>query len=111
VTTTLWQARRAEEQRARAEAPVPGRAEDANSFLFEFHDAIADLPGTTKARELVVRRALEYFDSLVAEVGDDDTLRAELAAAYEKVGECAGTAVRRPASATRRAPSAASNAR
>ena len=62
----------------------------ANSFLFEFHDAIADIPGTTKARALVVRRALEYLDSLVAEVEDDDTLRAELASAYEKVGTVQG---------------------
>jgi non-specific serine/threonine protein kinase/serine/threonine-protein kinase len=90
ATATLWQARRAEEQRARAERRFQDVRRTANSFLFEFHDAIADIPGTTRARELVVRRALEYLDSLVAEGEDDDTLRAELAAAYEKVGAVQG---------------------
>jgi non-specific serine/threonine protein kinase/serine/threonine-protein kinase len=90
VTMTLRQARRAEEQRARAERRLQDVRRMANSFLFEFHDAIANIPGTTKARELVVRRALEYLDSLAAELEDDGTLRSELASAYEKVGEVQG---------------------
>jgi non-specific serine/threonine protein kinase/serine/threonine-protein kinase len=90
VTTTLRQARRADEQRARAERRFQDVRRMANSFLFEFHDAIADIPGTTRARELVVRRALEYLASLAAEVEDNDTLSAELASAYERVGEVQG---------------------
>ena len=62
----------------------------ANSFLFEFHDAIKDLPGATPAREIVVRRALEYLDSLAAESQGSPSLQLELASAYEKVGDLQG---------------------
>src|SRR5262249_48222890 len=57
----------ASRQRAKAEKRFSDVRKLANSFLFEFHDAIRDLPGATKARELVVRRALEYLDSLARE--------------------------------------------
>jgi eukaryotic-like serine/threonine-protein kinase len=62
----------------------------AESFLFEFHDAIQSLPGATKARELVVKRALEYLDRLAKESSDDASLRRELATAYQKVGDVQG---------------------
>ncbi|MBS1794231.1 MAG: protein kinase [Acidobacteria bacterium] len=62
----------------------------ANSFLFEFHDAIENLPGSIPARELVVRRALEYLDQLSAEAGGDPQLQRELATAYEKIGKIQG---------------------
>jgi non-specific serine/threonine protein kinase/serine/threonine-protein kinase len=78
------------QQRARAEHRFNDVRQLANSFLFEFHDAIRDLPGSTAARELVVRRALEYLDSLAKESGDDPSLLRELATAYQKVGDVQG---------------------
>ncbi|MBI4911594.1 MAG: protein kinase [Acidobacteria bacterium] len=62
----------------------------ANTFLFEFHDAIREIPGTTKARQLVVKTALEYLDSLAAEARGDAALRRELAEAYLRVGDVQG---------------------
>ena len=62
----------------------------ANSFVFEFHDAIKDLQGATPARELVVRRALQYLDSLSQEARGDGALQLELAAAYVKIGDVQG---------------------
>ena len=62
----------------------------ANSYLFEFHDAIKDLPGSTPARRLVVKRAVEYLDSLSRERGTDAALNLELATAYERVGDVQG---------------------
>ena len=62
----------------------------ANSYLFEFHDAIKDLPGSTPARRLVVKRALEYLDNLARERGNDTALARELASADEKVGAVQG---------------------
>jgi len=62
----------------------------ANSFMFEFHDAIKDLQGATPARELVVRRALQYLDSLSQEAKGDRSLQLELAAAYVKIGDVQG---------------------
>ena len=61
-----------------------------NSLLFEFHDAIKDLPGATPARELVVRRALEYLDSLSQEAASDSSLQLELAGAYQRIGDVQG---------------------
>ena len=43
----------------------------ANTFLFDFHDKIRDLPGSTEAREMVVKTALEYLDNLGQEAGGD----------------------------------------
>ena len=63
----------------------------ANSFVFEFHDAIRDLPGSTPARQLVVKKGLEYLDSLAQEAGGDPVLQLELADAYEKVGDVQGS--------------------
>lgn len=98
IVTTTWQARlalseraRAEMQRARAERRFNDLRSLANSFLFEFHDAIETLPGATPARELLVERALGYLNSLVQEVGTSDvSLQRELATAYERVGRIQG---------------------
>ncbi len=90
IVATSWQARRAEAQRVRAERRFHDVRKMANSFLFEVHDAIQNLPGSTKARELLVRRALEYLDSLAAESSGDPALRVELAAAYRRVGDVQG---------------------
>jgi non-specific serine/threonine protein kinase/serine/threonine-protein kinase len=54
--------------------------------MFEFHDAIKDLPGALNARQLVVKRALEYLDGLAQEANGDRALQSELAQAYDKVG-------------------------
>jgi serine/threonine protein kinase len=62
----------------------------ANSLLFEVHDAIAPLPGSTPARQLLVRNGLTYLDRLAAEAGGDQALELELAAAYQKVGDVQG---------------------
>jgi len=86
----VQQARSAERQRLRAERRFADVRRLASSFLFEFHDAIQDLPGSTRARELVVRKALEYLDSLAAEAGTDRGLLAELAGAYQRIGDVQG---------------------
>lgn len=62
----------------------------ARAVVFELHDAIAPLPGSTAARELLVRRALVYLDSLAAEGARNTPLRMELAGAYLKIGDVQG---------------------
>jgi eukaryotic-like serine/threonine-protein kinase len=62
----------------------------ARAVVFELHDAIAALPGSTAARELLVRRALVYLDNLAAESGDNTPLEMELAGAYLKIGDVQG---------------------
>jgi len=80
----------AEAQRARAERRFNDVRRLATSFLFEFHDAIAHLPGATPARKLVVSKALEYLGSLELESAGDVSLREELATAYDRVGDVLG---------------------
>ena len=77
-------------ERARAQRRFDDVRKLANTFLFEFHDSIQNLAGSTPARELLVRRGLEYLDSLAREARDDPALQRELAAAYEKVGDVQG---------------------
>ncbi len=62
----------------------------ANSYLFEFYDGIRDVPGTIAVRHAVVKRALEYLDSLNAERGSDVALGNELATAYKRIGDAQG---------------------
>jgi tetratricopeptide (TPR) repeat protein len=62
----------------------------ANTFLFDFHDKIQNLPGATEAREMVVKTALEYLNSLAQEATGDPALEWELAMAYQKVGDVQG---------------------
>jgi tetratricopeptide (TPR) repeat protein len=62
----------------------------ANRFLFDFYGEIATVPGTTKAKEMVVSTALEYLDQLSKSAGNDTDLQLELADAYEKVGTVSG---------------------
>jgi non-specific serine/threonine protein kinase/serine/threonine-protein kinase len=90
VFTTLRQRSLAEAQRARAERRFADVRQLANSFLFEIEAAIRDLPGSTPARQLVVQKALQHLDSLAQEAGGDPVLQAELAVAYQKVGDVQG---------------------
>ncbi|MGZ5564712.1 MAG: protein kinase domain-containing protein [Chthoniobacterales bacterium] len=62
----------------------------AHSVLFDYHDEIAALPGSTRVRERLVKDALEYLDNLSKEAGNDLSLLRELATAYEKVAAVQG---------------------
>jgi serine/threonine protein kinase len=86
VIATAWEAHAAQVERARAERRFQDVRKLAGSFMFEFHDAIKDLPGALNARQLVVKRALEYLDGLAQEANGDRALQSELAQAYDKVG-------------------------
>jgi eukaryotic-like serine/threonine-protein kinase len=90
MAATLRQARRTEEQKARAERRFNDVRQLANSVLFEIHDAIKDLPGSTAARALVVKRGAEYLDGLSREAQGDLALQREMAAAYQKIGDVQG---------------------
>jgi len=90
VLATSWQARVARHERARAEQQFNDVRHLTTSFLFEFHDAIKNLPGATPARQLLVQRALEYLGKLASESQRDAGLQRELAEAYLKVGDVQG---------------------
>ena len=97
IVATIWQAQRAKAQEVLAIAEK-NRAERrfndvrrlAHSVLFDYHDAIKDLPGATGVREKLVKDALTYLDSLAGEAGGDLALQRELAAAYDRIGDVRG---------------------
>ena len=97
IGATLWQARvarqereRAEVHRARAERQFSAVRGLANTVLGELHDAVVTLPGSIKAREVLLRRATEYLDTLKAEAADDVELRRELVRGYRRLAQVQG---------------------
>jgi len=108
IITTSWEAHRARVQeaaartqeavakaeKARAERRFADVRQLAHSLLFDYHDAIKDLPGATRVRERLVKDALANLDKLAAEAHGDSVLQRELAAAYERLGDVRGQAYR-----------------
>lgn len=62
----------------------------AKAFIYDVHDDIVDLPGSTEVRKDMLARGLEYLDSLATEAADDPGLQNELAEAYVKIGQAQG---------------------
>jgi non-specific serine/threonine protein kinase/serine/threonine-protein kinase len=93
VMATAREARIAEANRRRAEARFNDVRKLANSLLFELDEAIRNLPGSTPARSLLVKRGLEYLDGLAAEAHGDRSLQLEIASAYQKVAEVQGNPI------------------
>lgn len=62
----------------------------ANTLLFDLHDAVEDIPGTTPVRRLMVSNALFHLDALAGDLGRDPDLKGELAEAFERIGRIQG---------------------
>lgn len=90
LASTAWQARLAREQRDRAEKRFDEVRGLARSVVFELHDAIKELPGSNAARKVLVDKALEYYNSLAAEMPDDPVLRQEMVRSYLRIGDVQG---------------------
>lgn len=63
----------------------------ARAVLFDVEDAIARLPGATRARHLLIQTSQGYLDRLAADPSADDELRLEIAEGYTKLAEILGT--------------------
>ena len=90
VFATVWQANKARVAQQRAERRFNDVRKLANAVLFDYHDAIRNLPGSTPVRERLLKDALAYLDSLAGEAADDPGLQRELAIAYDRVGDVLG---------------------
>ena len=62
----------------------------ANSFVFDIHDAVRDLPGSTRARQLIVSTGLRFLDGMAKNSSHDWELQSELATAYQRIGDVQG---------------------
>ena len=87
---TTWQAGVASRERDRANRRFNDVRALAHAVVFDIHDAIATLPGSTKARETLVQHALRYLDNLSGEASGDLSLQHELGMAYGKIGDVQG---------------------
>ena len=83
IASSLYQAHRAQQRFEEVRSL-------AHTFLFDLHDDVARLDGSTAVRKKMVRTALLYLDSLSKNAGGDPGLQKELAAAYQKVGDAQG---------------------
>jgi len=90
IAATLRQARIAAANGERAQRRFNDVRKLANALMFDIHDEIQSLPGSTRARQHLVMKAQEYLDSLAREAQGDADLQRELAAAYERLGDVQG---------------------
>ena len=89
VSTSIY-ARQAHFEQQRAQRELSALRKLSQTFLFEFDDAIRNLPGSSAARQLVIQRTVEYLDKVAAEASDDPVLLNDLAGAYTHVAEISG---------------------
>lgn len=62
----------------------------SNAFVFNVYDAVTPLPGSTKAREMIVSTGLQYLDTLAQSPQADLEQQVELALAYRRIGDVQG---------------------
>jgi tetratricopeptide (TPR) repeat protein len=62
----------------------------SNTFVYDVYDAVGDLPGATRARQIIVRTGLKYLEDLARGARGDAELQRELAAAYRRMGDVQG---------------------
>jgi len=91
LTTSLWEARRADRERMSAQRRFDDVRTLAHSLLFDVYDSISGLPGSLPARRLLAGRAQQYLDSLEREAGNDSQLMRELAESYLRLGNVLGS--------------------
>ncbi|HEX8816038.1 MAG TPA: serine/threonine-protein kinase [Terriglobales bacterium] len=90
MIVTLREARIAKANALRAERRLHDVQQLANSLIFDVHDSIQDLPGSTATRRVIVDQARRYLDSLTQEGSGDLQLQRELAATYQRLGNLLG---------------------
>ena len=62
----------------------------AHFMIFDLHDAIRPLAGSTPVRRMMAAQGLEYLDKLAASAGGDESLQRELGLAYLRLGDVSG---------------------
>jgi serine/threonine protein kinase/tetratricopeptide (TPR) repeat protein len=88
--TTAWQAHEARLEKAKAEQRFNQVRKLAHSLMFDYHDQIAALPGSTQLRQTLVKDSLQYLDSLAQDAGSDLDLQPEIGTAYQRIGDVQG---------------------
>jgi len=92
MVATERQARIAQIERAKAQKRFDDVRQFSNSLIFDIHDALQDIPGTTPARNLLLDRAVQYLDRVAKDADGDSDLQRELAWAYQRLATVQGDA-------------------
>ncbi len=79
----IWRVWRAEQM---AELRFNQLRQFAHAMVFDVHDSIKELPGSTAARKLLIERSLQYLKGLETTSGQNRDLELELARTYTKIG-------------------------
>lgn len=92
IAATEHQARIARMQRAKAQKRFDDVRQFSNSLIFDIHDALQEIPGTTQARNLLLDRAVQYLDRVAKDADGDSDLQRELALGYQRLAAVQGDA-------------------
>jgi non-specific serine/threonine protein kinase/serine/threonine-protein kinase len=79
----IWRIWRAEQM---AELRFNQLRQFAHAMVFDVHDSIKELPGSTAARKMLIERSLQYLKGLETTSGQNRDLKLELARTYTKIG-------------------------
>ena len=91
TAAALWQARRADRERERAQARLTDVRRLANTLIFDVYDRVENSPNATPIRRTLVEKGLESLDRVAPDGASDPTLSLELADAYRRLAEVQGT--------------------
>jgi eukaryotic-like serine/threonine-protein kinase len=86
----IWQGRVAAAERERAVRRFNDVRELAGALIFQIHDEVAPLAGSTPVRRTIVAQGLEFLHRLERDADGDEALQTELAAAYVRIGHVQG---------------------
>ncbi len=84
------EAREARRQQQLAEHRLADVRHIAGAFMFDIHNELRLIPGTTTAREALIRNAAEYLERIDQDGGTDPDFRCDLAIAYQRLAEVQG---------------------
>lgn len=90
ISVASWQAIEARREREKAEQRFNDVRSLAKTVMFDLNKAIEEVPGSIAARELLVKKSLEYLDKLAAENQQDTSLQMELAEGYDQIANIQG---------------------
>jgi len=92
ILATENQARIARTERARAQKRFNDVRQFSNALIFDVHDSLLAIPGTTAARNLLLDRAVTYLDGVSKDAEGDSDLQRELALGYQRLATVQGDA-------------------
>lgn len=90
MAATIVEAREARVERMMAEARFQDVRKLATVFLFDVHDSLQSLTGSTAARALIAKTGTDYLNQLAQHAHGDVSIEQEVAEGYLRIGDLEG---------------------